>query len=248
MTLAPWSIGTADPNNDGANVASITLGAASGTGTQTIDVVGQGSTSNSNEQVSTVFLNTTGSGTSTITPHGVLVLDSTDGGSTLPGNPSGGFAEVGGGSFLNYGKIVSEIQDPKNKLANYTDFEAPADERGSSERHRQVRPARCVEHHQRRRVHGRFGRIHERRYRRSSRARRASRTDGPFVNGGTITGSTGTTWTQAGGSVKGHEVTLQGGAKLVDHAGPGSSSMNYAGATLTGTIPAGQTVTVIGEA
>jgi hypothetical protein len=246
VTLAPWSIGTADPNNNGANVASITVGAASETGTQTLDVVGQGSTSNSNEQISTVSLNTTGSDTSTITTHGVLVLDSTNGGSTLPGNPSGGFAEVGGGPFLNYGKIESEIQDPKNKLANYTDFEAPltnearasvTDDSGLLEVSNVTNDAAFTI---------------------ASRASMsvippvfaspASFTNnGSFVNNGTVTGSTGATWTQSGGSVKGHAVTLQGGAKLVDHAGAGQFLMNYAGATLTGTIPVGQTVTVVGE-
>ncbi len=57
VTLAPWSAGTADPNHNGAAVGSLTLGRASGTGTQTLDIAGQGSTSNSNEQLSTVFLN-----------------------------------------------------------------------------------------------------------------------------------------------------------------------------------------------
>ena len=246
VTLAPWSIGTADPNSNGANVASITVGAASGTGTQTLDVVGQGSTSNSNEQVSTVSLNTMGSDTSTITAHGVLVLDSTDGGSTLPGNPSGGFAEVGGGPFLNDGKIESEIQDAKNKLANYTDFEAPlTNEAGAS-------------------VTDDSGLLEVSNVTNDAAFTIASRAsmsvippvfaspasftnNGPFVNDGTLTGSTGATWTQAGGSVKGHAVTLQGGAKLVDRAGAGQFLVNYAGATLTGAIPAGQTVTVVGE-
>ena len=56
VTLAPWSVGTADPNHNGDGVGSLTLGEASGTGTQTLDIAGQGSTSNSNEQLSTVFL------------------------------------------------------------------------------------------------------------------------------------------------------------------------------------------------
>ena len=44
VTLAPWSIGTADPNNNGAGVEAITIGASGGSGTETLDVVGQGST------------------------------------------------------------------------------------------------------------------------------------------------------------------------------------------------------------
>ena len=88
VTLAPWSIGTADPNSAGAIVHSLTLGAPGGTGTQTLDIVGQGSPSNSNEQVNTVFL--TVGATSTITSHGNLVLDSTNGGTTLPGTRPAG--------------------------------------------------------------------------------------------------------------------------------------------------------------
>ena len=72
VTLAPWSFGTADPNNAGANVHSLTIGVTGGTGTQTLDIAGQGSTSNSNEQVSTVYLNV--AATSTIETHGSLVL------------------------------------------------------------------------------------------------------------------------------------------------------------------------------
>ncbi len=97
VTLAPWSIGTADPNNNGAGVAAITIGASGGGGIETLDVVGQGSTSNSNEQVTTVFLNVTA--TSTITSQGNLVLDSTSAGTKPPtGTPPGGAAAVGGGS------------------------------------------------------------------------------------------------------------------------------------------------------
>src|ERR1035437_10070016 len=36
VTLAPWSIGTADPNSNGASIRSLTLGTASGVGTQTL--------------------------------------------------------------------------------------------------------------------------------------------------------------------------------------------------------------------
>jgi hypothetical protein len=70
--------------------------------------------------------------------------------------------------------------------------------------------------------------------------------DGAVVNGGSITGS-GAEWTQLGGSVTGNEVVLQSGSTLADSAGAGSFLANNAGFTLTGTIPAGQTVTVRGE-
>jgi hypothetical protein len=123
VTLAPWSVGTADPNHNGAAVNSLTLGVASGTGTQTLDIAGQGSQSDSNEQVNTVFLQV--AATSVITAHGRLVLDSTDGGLTLKGYPSGGYAALVGAKILNYGRINAEVQDPRNKNANYTQIEAP---------------------------------------------------------------------------------------------------------------------------
>ncbi len=123
VTLAPWSIGTADPNHNGAAVNSLTLGVKGGTGTQTLDIVGQGSQSDSNEQLNTIFLNV--AAPSVITAHGRLVLDSTDGGTTLKGNPSGGYAAVVGATILNYGRINTEVQDPHNKTANFTQIEAP---------------------------------------------------------------------------------------------------------------------------
>jgi hypothetical protein len=249
VTLAPWSIGTADPNNAGANVHSITIGEASGAGTQTLDIVGQGSTSNSNEQVSTVFLNL--AVTSTINVHGSLVLDSTDGGSTLPGNPRGGYAAVFGAAVLNYGGIVTEVQDLKNKYANSTQFEAPLINEPSASVHDSsgLLEATAVTNK------GSF-----------SVATRASLSvvalqgvygapasftnDGKLVNNGTITANQGAgtvTWTQSG-PIKGNEVTLQGGVTLVDVSGAGQFLMDWIAAKLTGTIPAGQTITVVGEA
>jgi len=70
--------------------------------------------------------------------------------------------------------------------------------------------------------------------------------DGAVVDGGSVTGS-GAEWTQKGGSVTGDEVMLQSGSTLKDSAGTGSFLDNYGTLTLTGTIPAGQTVTVRGE-
>ncbi len=70
--------------------------------------------------------------------------------------------------------------------------------------------------------------------------------DATVVNDGSIT-THGAEWTQQGGSVSGNEVILQSGSTLADSSGAGSFLANYAGFTLTGTIPAGQTVTVRGE-
>ena len=250
VTLAPWSLGTADPNHAGANVNSLSLGEASGTGTQSLDIVGQGSSSNSNEQVSTVFLDLATA--STITAHGNLVLDSTNGGTTLKGNPSGGYAAVDGASFSNYGTIETETQAPGNKLADFTQFEAPL----TNEAHASV--------------HDTSGQLQE-----DSITNDGSFTVGPaasmtlvplqgvygepasftnegaLVNDGSITADQTAgvvTWTQAGGPVKGNEVVLGGGATLVDKSGAAQFFVSSIAAKVTGTIPAGQKITVVGEA
>ena len=75
--------------------------------------------------------------------------------------------------------------------------------------------------------------------------------DGPVTNDGAITAVNQggqMTWTQSGGSVSGNTVLMQNGAWLVDSAGSGSFLFNNNSGAVSGTIPAGQTVTVQGEA
>jgi hypothetical protein len=100
VTLAPWAVGTADPEHNGAAIASLTLGAAAGEGKQTLLIDGLSSTSNSNEQLNNTDLSTTAA--SVIRAHGQLVLATTDGGTRPKGVPYGGVASVGGASFVNY--------------------------------------------------------------------------------------------------------------------------------------------------
>ncbi len=70
--------------------------------------------------------------------------------------------------------------------------------------------------------------------------------DATVVNSGSIV-THGAEWSQQSGSVSGNEVALQSGSTLADAAGSGKFLDNYGTLTLTGTIPAGQTVTVRGE-
>ncbi len=69
---------------------------------------------------------------------------------------------------------------------------------------------------------------------------------GSVINEGSIT-THGAEWQQQAGSESGNPVALQSASTLVDSAGTGSFLGNYGTLTLTGTIPAGQTVTVRGE-
>jgi len=248
VTLAPWSVGTADPNHNGAAVNSLALGVVGGTGTQTLDIAGQGSQSNSNEQINTVSLFV--AAPSVITAHGRLVLDSTDGGLTLKGNPPGGFAAVVGAKILNYGRINTEVQDPRNKYANYTQFEAPLvnEKRASVHDSSGELQATAVTndgtftvapHASLSIVSGTF-------------AGAATFTNnGQFTNDGTVTADQSSgpmTWAQAGGAIKGHEIVLGTGTTLVDKSGAGRFLVDAVGAHLRGTVPVGQRITVVGEA
>jgi hypothetical protein len=69
---------------------------------------------------------------------------------------------------------------------------------------------------------------------------------GSVVNEGSIT-THEAEWEQQAGSESGNPVALQGGSTLIDSAGTGSFLGNYDTFTVTGTIPAGQTVIVRGE-
>jgi hypothetical protein len=69
---------------------------------------------------------------------------------------------------------------------------------------------------------------------------------GSVVNEGSIT-THEAEWEQRAGSESGNPVALQSASTLIDSAGTGSFLANYGTVILTGTIPAGQTVTVRGE-
>lgn len=69
---------------------------------------------------------------------------------------------------------------------------------------------------------------------------------GSVVNGGSVQGN-GIQWAQTAGSVSGNPIVLDGGSTLTDSGGAGSFLGAYSEITVTGTIPAGQSVTVRGE-
>ena len=245
VTLAPWSIGTADPNHQFAAISSLTLGAGSGSGNQTLVVLGQSSPNNSNEQVNTTGLSTTEP--SLITAHGRLVLSSTDGGEKAKGLPYGGDAVVTGGPFTNHGAVTTMVQDVNNKAADYTQFySALTNEPGAS-------------------VTDQSGLLDVNSITNTGTltvARGASMdlalqppgsgyANGVFTNSGTVTNRGAIsaqqgTWSQLGGRVTGGAVVLQDATKLVDRSGEASFVVNSDSTELFGTVPRGQTITVVG--
>jgi hypothetical protein len=246
VTLAPWSIGTADPNHQFAAITSLTLGAASGPGKQALVVLGQSSPNNSNEQVNTTGLSTTAP--SLITAHGRLVLSSTDGGEKAKGVPYGGDAVVSGGPFTNYGAVTMMVQNANNKAADYTQFYSAltnepkasvTDQSGlldvnsvTNDGTWTVAPGASMDL--------------------AFQTPGSGYAAGVFTNSGTVTNSGAIsaqagTWSQLGGAVAGNAVALQVGTKLVDHAGAAKFVVNASNASLVGTVPKSQTITVVGE-
>jgi hypothetical protein len=246
VTLAPWSIGTADPNHQFAAITSLNLGAAGGPGKQTLVVLGQSSPNDSNEQVNTTGLSTTRP--SLITAHGRLVLSSTDGGEKAKGVPYGGDAVVSGGPFTNYGAVTMMVQDANNKAADYTQFYSAltnepkasvTDQSGlldvnsvTNDGAWTVAPGASMDL--------------------AFQTPGSGYAAGVFTNSGTIDNrgtisAQGGTWSQLAGAVAGNAVALQDGTKLVDHAGAAKFVVNSSNASLVGTVPKSQTITVVGE-
>lgn len=244
VTLEPYEpVGGEGRTVGGGTVKSLTIGSSSGTGTQTLDLVGQ-SFIYGGEQQNAISLGV--SGTATIDATGSLILDATElntqGFNPVEGNTPGGNATFAG-TLLNYGHLESRVED--SHFENILESSVTNEPGGS------VKVA--------------SGTLNE--DGNTSTTNKGLVTVGPtgvyklnggslFTNNGAVAneGSTSltrggggpTVWTQSGGSVSGHAVAIQEGATLADSAGAGAFLMNVAEANLTGTIPAGQTVTMQG--
>jgi hypothetical protein len=233
---------------EGGQAASLTLGGSSGT--QTIDVAGasyiyQGET----QHVTSLSV-----GTATIASTGKIILDATSGGTHSGSEELGAGGYLTAGTVTNNGQIETEVQD--SKWADYFKVGSLINESGAS-----VQIVSGTLNSQQEgegaypwsetndgtvTVTGGASWLMK-----TSFAGKASFTNnGSIVNEGSITmdGSAGESiWTQSGGSISGNEAVLQNGAMLADSVGSGAFLLNASGAKLTGTIPAGQTVTVRGE-
>jgi hypothetical protein len=230
------------------DVASLTLGASSGI--QTLDV--QGLDYNQGGEIrngTTLTLNDP----STITSNGELILDSTSGGAAPGTNPAGGYAALNTDTLTNSGKIATQSEDPSwpAYFAGSLTDEASASLDVNSGTFSLPTPSGSG-----------YGNSYAYSVTNDGSVAVASNAavtlgttgstgdfvnNGTVVNTGTITGVGSMTWTQSGGSESGNAVALEAGAWLVDSVGAGSFLFNYESGALSGTIPAGQTVTVQGE-
>jgi hypothetical protein len=245
VTVQPTDIGDDDPDNFGASVGSLVLGAT--TGAQTVDVSGQSSDNNGDTENLTYLAV---ENPSTINPTGTLVLDSTAAGG---GSLSGGAAQIGGtGTWLNSGVINVQSEDPNGFIDGPPSIGATAggpfgltNEAGgrlnfisgpatlalanvgvaTNDGSITIDPAATVT------VGGDSGDPDN------------FTNDGSITNNGSLTIG-GTTWNQAGGSISGNTVTIGNNATLADSQGAAQFVVTSATVGLTGTIAGGQTITV----
>jgi hypothetical protein len=227
VTMAP---------TDSGSVASLTLGAPTpGGGTQTLSVVGQSNLSGSTTVHQTTLTLSSGGA---ITQSGELILDATGQGTTNDGL-TGGNAELDPGTLTNAGQIVTQVEDTQwgttLGAGTITNTGTIDDASGAL-----TTTATTINE--------------------GAMAVGTGATDslgasfanaGTFANGGITTiqqqGATPIAWAQAGPAY-GNPVELREGATLVDSAGAGAFVFDIVGGGIIGTIPAGQTVTVRGEA
>jgi hypothetical protein len=238
VTLAPYS------SAGGDTVASLTIGG--GAGTQTLDELGAASVTGSNETNNETRLGVTNA--VTIASSGAVILDATAGGTPTPGQPAGGVAELSAASLVNGGAISTRSEDAsfgtQLQVSSITNqpgasisvgsgaltLTQPSPFSWSAVNNGSVSVAAGASL-----VLG------------TSFAGNAAFTnDGPIANAGSIsmaTTSGAATWTQSGGSLSGNAVQLGSSTTLADSAGAGQFLL-VASPVITGTIPAGQTVTV----
>jgi hypothetical protein len=270
-TATNWSSGAAPGNSDdvclpdighsytvtlepiagsgGGTINSLTVGTTSGSDTETLDIVGQSFVSGG-ETRNGEGLGLANGGTDTINATGSVVLDSTSGGGTAlpsdtPGGPAGlGDSPFGGGAILhNFGQIVAESSDfptwNEQLNANVTNEPGGSITVVSGSLQQQTSNTVTNQGTVTTDAGGDYDVT-------SGGTNDVFTNDGTVANNGTfeVGGQTGT-FTQ-NGPVTGNPVLIEAGSTLADQAGAGAFTLEFDTPILTGTIPAGQTVTVRG--
>ncbi|HEY1478888.1 MAG TPA: hypothetical protein VGF46_02615 [Gaiellales bacterium] len=240
VTLTPFA------GQGGAAVASLTLGAS--TGTQTLVVSGQSfvDTGNSTDHQTSLTM----PGAATIGAHGVLLLDATGGGGTNSG-VMGGSTLLSAGSLANSGLLSTQVEDVGQH--DELDVSTIANQAGGSISvasgtltFSESNPFSWTATNAGSVAVAAAGSLN---LATSFAGGAAFTNDGTVANAGSITMGTSSgsaTWTQSGGSLSGNPVVLARGTTLADSAGTGAFVLELSPG-LTGTIPAGQTVTVEGQ-
>lgn len=247
VTIAP--IGSAA----GQSVESLTLGATSGT--QTLDVSGQSSISTSNETQNTTALVLMNGGT--ISSSGMVILDATGGGTPTQGGARGGSAVlISYKTLANDGRIQTQVED-KAWQAFFSG--TLLNERTGS---LSVASGALTMPSPSTSGYGganAFAVTNDGTLAVATGASFAMEAgigaSGSFANAGTIKNSGSLVaaaqagpmmWTEAG-SEQGQPVIFETGASLADVSGAGEFLFDDGSGSLTGTIPASQTVIVRGE-
>jgi hypothetical protein len=239
-TLAP-SGGSA-----GGTWKTLTIGTPTGSDTETLEIVGQsyveGGETRHGEGIGV-------SNGATINATGSLVLDATAGGgrvgSETPGGGAGfGDSPFGGGATIyNYGKIIAESSDYPTygeELNGDVDNE-PGGSITVASGSLDQKTANTITNEGI--VTTDAGGDYDVT---SAGTNDIFNNDGTVANNGTfeVGGQTGT-FTQNGPET-GNPVLIQAGSTLADQSGTGAFTIEFTTNVLTGTIPAGQTVTVLG--
>jgi hypothetical protein len=235
VTLSPSGGG------GGYTVKSLTVGTASGSTTETLDIVGQsfvaGGETQNGESLGV-------SGGATINATGSLVLDATAGGTRAGSTDTlGGPAIFGGATTDNYGQIIGESSDTPTwgeQLGASVDNE-PGGSITIASGSLDQETGNTVTNQGTVTTDAGAG------YDVTSAG-----TNDVFTNDGTLAdngafaveGGSGTFTQEA--PVTGNAVTIETGATLADEAGAGTFTIEYGTNVLSGTIPAGQTVNVRG--
>jgi fibronectin-binding autotransporter adhesin len=238
VVLAPYS------SAGGDSIASLTIGG--GEGTQTLDELGAASVTGSNETNNETRLGVTNG--VTIASSGALILDATAGGTPTPGQPAGGTAELSAATLVNGGAISTRVEDAsfgaQLQVSSITNQAGGSISVGSGAL-TLTQPSpyswSAVNNGSISVAAGASLVLST-----SFAGDAAFTNDGPVANAGSIsmaTTSGAATWTQSGGSLSGNAVQLGSSTTLADSAGAGQFLL-VASPVITGTIPAGQTVTV----